>query len=45
MSALKIGVVFFLAILAQLSVFVDVRVAGVAPELLALVAVLAGFLA
>lgn len=45
MSVLKVGVVLFVSIVMQLSVFVDVRVFGVAPELLALVAVLAGFLA
>ena len=45
MNALKIGSVFLVTIVVQLTVFVDVRVAGVAPELLALVAVLAGFLA
>ena len=45
MTILKVGVVIFVSIVVQLTVFVDVRVAGVAPELLALVAVLAGFLA
>ena len=45
MSALKLALVFVATIAVQLSVFVDVRVSGVAPELLALLAVLAGFLA
>jgi rod shape-determining protein MreD len=45
MTFLKVGVVLLAAIVVQLTVFVDVRVAGVAPELLALVAVLAGLLA
>lgn len=45
MTMLKIGLVLLVTIVVQLSVFVDVRVFGVAPELLALVAVLAGFLA
>ncbi len=45
MTFLKISVVLLVSIVVQLSVFVDVRVLGVAPELLALVAVLAGFLA
>jgi rod shape-determining protein MreD len=45
MSGLKIAAVFLVVIVVQLSVFVDVRFAGVAPELLALAAVLAGFLA
>lgn len=45
MSVFKIGLVLLIALVIQLTVFVDVRVAGVAPELLALVAVLAGFFA
>jgi rod shape-determining protein MreD len=45
MTPLKIGVVAVLTVVVQLTVFVDVRVAGVAPELVALLAVLAGFLA
>lgn len=45
MTVLKIAVVLFAAVVVQLTVFVDVRVFGVAPELLALVAVLSGFLA
>ena len=45
MSTLKIGLVIVITVVIQLTVFVDVRVAGVAPELLALLAVLAGFLA
>jgi rod shape-determining protein MreD len=40
---MRLGVVLLLALLVQLTVFVDVRIAGVAPELLALVAVTAGF--
>ena len=40
---MRLGVVFLLALLVQLTVFVDVRIAGVAPELLALLAVIAGF--
>ena len=45
MTILKVGAVLLTSIVVQLTVFVDVRVADVAPELLALVAVLAGFLA
>lgn len=45
MTILKVGLVLLVSIVVQLTVFVDVRVADVAPELLALVAVLAGFLA
>ncbi|MEQ8842493.1 MAG: rod shape-determining protein MreD [Acidimicrobiales bacterium] len=45
MTFAKVGVVLVISIVLQISLFVDVRVAGVAPELLALVAVLAGFLA
>ena len=45
MTFLKIGAVLLVSSVVQLTVFVDVRVADVAPELLALVAVLAGFLA
>ena len=45
MTIFKIGFVLLSSIVLQLTVFVDVRVADVAPELLALVAVLAGFLA
>lgn len=44
MSPLKVGVVAVVTVVIQLTVFVDVRVAGVAPELLVLLAVLAGFL-
>lgn len=40
---MRLGVVFIVALVVQLTVFVDVRVAGVAPELLALVAITAGF--
>ena len=40
---MRLGVVFVVALVVQLTVFVDVRVAGVAPELLALVAITAGF--
>ena len=45
MRILKVGVVLGVVMVVQLSVFVDVRVADIAPELLALVAVLSGFLA
>ena len=45
MTILKVGAVLLASIVVQLTVFVDVRVADVAPELLALVAVLAGLLA
>ena len=45
MTVLKVGAVLLASIVVQLTVFVDVRVADVAPELLALVAVLSGFLA
>ena len=41
---LRLAVVLGVALLLQLTVFVEVRVAGVAPELLALMAVLAGLL-
>lgn len=41
----RIGVVLGLALVLQLTIFTDVRVAGVAPELLALVAVSAGLVA
>lgn len=40
MSALKISLVCLLALILQLTVFVDVRLGSVAPEMLALVAVL-----
>ena len=42
MTALKIGVVLVVTVVLQLTLFVDVRIYGVAPELLALVAALAG---
>ena len=42
MSWLKITAMVLAALLLQLTVFVDVRIAGVAPELMVLVAVLAG---
>ncbi|NIR35380.1 MAG: hypothetical protein GWN79_03465, partial [Actinobacteria bacterium] len=45
MSLLKLGVVAIVVLVVQLTVFVDVRLFGVAPELIALLAVLAGFLA
>lgn len=41
----RIGAVLALALVLQLTIFTDVRVAGVAPELLALVAVGAGLVA
>ena len=40
----RLAVVLAVALLLQLTMFVEVRVSGVAPELLALVAVLAGLL-
>ncbi len=40
---MRLGLVFVVALVVQLTVFVDVRIAGVAPELLALIAVIAGF--
>ncbi len=43
MTAARVALVSVVAISLQLTVFVDVRVFGVAPELLALVAVLAGY--
>ncbi len=42
-TSARLALVFLLALIVQLTVFVDVRVAGVAPELLALVAILAAF--
>ena len=45
MTALRLVPVCLVVLLLQLTVFVEVRVAGVAPELPALVAVLAGLLA
>ena len=45
MTALRLIVVFLIALLLQLTVFAEVRVAGVAPELPALVAILAGLFA
>ena len=44
-AALRVFLVYMAALLLQLTIFVDVRVVGVAPELPALVAVLAGLLA
>lgn len=44
-TPLKLIGVYLTAIIVQLTVFTDVRVAGVAPELLAMVAVIAGFFA
>ena len=43
-AALKLTAVYLVALLLQLTIFVEVRVAGVAPELPALVAILAGLL-
>lgn len=43
-AALRVVLVYMAALLLQLTIFVDVRVVGVAPELPALVAVLAGLL-
>lgn len=39
----RLGGVFLLALVVQLTVFVDVRFFGVAPELLSLVAIIGGF--
>ncbi|MEM9468148.1 MAG: rod shape-determining protein MreD [Actinomycetota bacterium] len=39
----RLAIVMIVVLLIQLTVFVDVRIAGVAPELLALIAVIAGF--
>ena len=44
MATLRVIVVYMAALLLQLTIFVDVRVVGVAPELPALIAVLAGLL-
>jgi rod shape-determining protein MreD len=44
-TPLKTAVVLLVAVVVQLTVFVDVRVFGVAPELLLLLAVLAGVIA
>lgn len=45
LTALRVGSVYAVALLLQLTFFTEVRVAGVAPELPALVAVLAGLFA
>ena len=45
MATLRVILVYMAALLLQLTIFVDVRVFGVAPELPALIAVLAGLLA
>ena len=45
MKAFRTSLLCLMALVLQLSVFVEVRVAGVAPELLALVAVMAGLVA
>jgi rod shape-determining protein MreD len=45
MAALRVILVYMAALLLQLTIFVEVRVVGVAPELPAMVAVLAGLLA
>ncbi len=44
-TPVKLAAIYLIAIIFQLTVFIDVRLAGVAPELLALVAVIAGFFA
>lgn len=44
MASLRVFVVYMAALLLQLTLFVEVRVVGVAPELPALVAILAGLL-
>jgi len=43
MTALRVSLVCVIALSLQLTVFIDVRIAGVAPELLAMVAILAGY--
>jgi len=43
MTVLRVSAVCILALSLQLTVFIDVRIAGVAPELLAMVAILAGY--
>lgn len=43
MTPLRVALVCLVAVSLQLTVFIDVRVFGVAPEMLALVAVLAGY--
>ena len=45
MNFLKLGLLLVLTVVLQLAVFIALRIFGVAPELFALVAVLAGFLA
>ncbi len=45
MTGLKMAAVFLVALVLQLTVFVDVRLGGAAPEMLALVAILATLLA
>ncbi|MEM8707694.1 MAG: rod shape-determining protein MreD [Actinomycetota bacterium] len=42
-TPVRLALVFVVALVVQLTVFVDVRVFGVAPELLAMVAVIAAF--
>ena len=42
-TPVRLGIVFVVALVIQLTVFVDVRIFGVAPELLVLVAVVAAF--
>lgn len=43
MTRLRVALVIFVALILQISLFSQVRLSGVAPELLLLVAVLAGF--
>ena len=43
MSALRLGVLILLALVVQVTVFADVRISGVAPELLVLLAVMLGY--
>lgn len=42
-TPIRLAIVFVVALVVQLTVFVDVRILGVAPELLGLVAVVAAF--
>lgn len=43
MSALRLGVLILLALVVQVTVFADVRIWGIAPELLVLFAVMLGY--
>lgn len=43
MSSLRLGLLILVALVVQVTVFADVRISGVAPELLVLFAVMLGF--